>query len=89
MRLAEERREFMRVAFKVKGRREASEGEARQGPSCFPAVMRRERERRTGWRRASAASLCKLKVSSTLTSIPVWAGSVLNGAVTGAGGSVR
>lgn len=43
LRLAEERRELMRLAFKVKERREASEVEARQGPSCFPAVMQRER----------------------------------------------
>lgn len=34
-------------------------------------------------------SLCKLKVSTALGSIPVWAQSVLSGAVTEAGGSVQ
>lgn len=68
LRLAEERWEFMHVAFKVKERREKQD-------RAHPAfkLLCRDREGPAGRRGRSAASLCKLKVSATLTSIPVWA----------------
>lgn len=74
--LAEERREFMQSEGEEGGIWSRCKTGSILLSSCYA-----EREG------PGATSLCKLKVSAALTSIPVWARNVLNGAVTEAAGS--